>query len=230
MGGVETGKGIDRTRFVRQSNDMDNNWAADNLHVIRTLMERSALYRRALAPIMFYLGVLGIAAGALAWYAGLGKPLPFVIFWGAVGISGLAGSFLLARRQAIKDAEPFWSPPTRHVSQALLPSLVAGSIFGLLGIIAPLSAPFVALLPAVWMVLHGCALTSAGFFMRRGMQVLGWVFLLLGCGLLGVGVWVKGGMELLAGNAHLLMGGTFGALHLACGIYLLSSKDNGEAL
>ena len=31
---------------------MESNWAAEHLQVIRTLMERSAVYRRALAPIM----------------------------------------------------------------------------------------------------------------------------------------------------------------------------------
>ena len=33
---------------------MEPNWAAEHLQVIRTLMERSALYRRALAPIMSF--------------------------------------------------------------------------------------------------------------------------------------------------------------------------------
>ena len=41
---------------------MEANWATDHLQVIRTLMERSALYRRALAPIMLTCGVIGIAA------------------------------------------------------------------------------------------------------------------------------------------------------------------------
>jgi hypothetical protein len=39
---------------------MDTNWAAEHLQTIRTLMERSALYRRALAPIML---CAGAAAG-----------------------------------------------------------------------------------------------------------------------------------------------------------------------
>ena len=42
----------------------------------------------------------------------------------------LAGSFLLVRRQALKESEPFWSPPTRRVTQALLPPLVAGLMIG----------------------------------------------------------------------------------------------------
>ena len=38
---------------------METNWAAEHLQVIRTLMERSAVYRRALAPIMTFNGAIG---------------------------------------------------------------------------------------------------------------------------------------------------------------------------
>ncbi|MDB6016752.1 MAG: hypothetical protein JWR19_1241, partial [Pedosphaera sp.] len=31
---------------------MKSDWAAEHLQTIRTLMERSAIYRRALAPVM----------------------------------------------------------------------------------------------------------------------------------------------------------------------------------
>jgi len=43
---------------------MDTNWAAENLQVIRTLMERSTLYRRALAPVMLVSGLIGTSAAA----------------------------------------------------------------------------------------------------------------------------------------------------------------------
>jgi hypothetical protein len=50
-----------------QSDTMETNNAAENLQVIRTLMERSALYRRALAPIMTWCGAWGIIAGLVGW-------------------------------------------------------------------------------------------------------------------------------------------------------------------
>jgi len=43
---------------------MESNQAAEHLQVIRTLMERAALYRRTLAPIMLCAGTLGLLAGA----------------------------------------------------------------------------------------------------------------------------------------------------------------------
>src|ERR1039457_69564 len=120
-----------------QSSAMESNWAAEHLQIIRTLMERSALYRRALGPIMIYVGVLGIAGAVLGCVLKIEAPQAFVGYWGCVGIIALSGSFVLVRRQAIKESEPFWSPPTRRVAQALLPALFIGSVAGLLALVCP---------------------------------------------------------------------------------------------
>src|SRR5262252_10160598 len=109
---------------------MDTNWAAEHLQVIRTLMERSALYRRALAPIMIYNGVLGAVGAIVGWASHIDSPRGFIFYWACVAAVALAGSFLLVRRQALKESEPFWSPPTRRITQAMLPGLVAGMILG----------------------------------------------------------------------------------------------------
>src|SRR2546423_1660678 len=110
---------------------MESNWAAEHLQVIRTLMERSAVYRRALAPIMIYNGALGLAAAISGWLLKIDVPKTFIFYWASIAILAMAGSFLLVRRQALKESEPFWSPPTRRVTQALLPPLIAGSIISL---------------------------------------------------------------------------------------------------
>jgi hypothetical protein len=44
---------------------MESNWAAEQLQTIRTLMERSAVYRRALAPIMLFAGLTGLVTMGL---------------------------------------------------------------------------------------------------------------------------------------------------------------------
>src|SRR6266496_3499255 len=105
---------------------MDTDWASDHLQTIRTLMERSALYRRALAPIMIVVGAIGLAAAVVAWFVGLESNSAFTLFWMAVSLAALAASFLLVRRQALRDAETFWSLPTRRVTQALLPAFLVG--------------------------------------------------------------------------------------------------------
>ncbi len=219
--------GLDLNYFVLQSQPMESNWAAEHLQVIRTLMERSALYRRALAPIMTYNGVLGVAGGIIGWTAKIEAPRAFIGYWAAVGLLALAGSFVLVRRQALKEAEPFWSPPTRRVARALLPALFVGSIAGLLALLCP-DWDFLPsrTLPSFWILLYGCALTAAGFFMHRGIKLLGWVFLVCGCALMASRCQPTASWP--AFNGHWIMGGVFGGLHLAYGIYLYFTEQRGN--
>ena len=203
---------------------MESNWAAEHLQVIRTLMERSAVYRRALAPIMIYNGVLGLAAAISGWALKIDAPKTFIFYWAGVAAVALTGSLLLVRRQALKESEPFWSPPTRRVTQALLPPLFGGSIISLIVLLHVDSAPpgigsvlGMLWLPLGWVILYGCAFHAAGFFMPRGMKLFGWAFILGGCGLLATGLSDAPGRMTYA---HGIMGAFFGGLHLAYGVYL----------
>ncbi|MBI4327860.1 MAG: hypothetical protein HY674_21730 [Chloroflexi bacterium] len=203
---------------------MDSNWAGEHLQVIRTLMERSAIYRRTLAPIMLLLGILGLLAAAGGWFLGLESGRAFVLYWTAISLVGLCGAYLLVRRQSLKDAEPFWSPPTRRVTQALLPPLFAGFIAGILAVFpAAREALYIWWLPPLWMVLYGCALHAAGFFMPRGMKLFGWGFIVSGGALAGCLSCADGVYPLL--YAHIVMGISFGGFHLAYGLYLYFTEN-----
>jgi hypothetical protein len=208
---------------------MESNWATEHLQVIRTLMERSALYRRALAPIMIFIGVVGSVAAALGWALKVSSPPAFVLLWAGVGVTAMAGSFFLVRWQALKASEPFWSPPTRRVTQALLPPVIAGLLVGAVMLARTDSAPAIngkladmLWLPLMWIVLYGCAFHAAGFFMPRGMRLFGWLFVIGGCGLFAVGFpdWVRP-----LDYAHGVMGFFFGGLHLAYGVYLFFTEQ-----
>ena len=214
---------------------MESDWATGHLQIIRTLMERSAVYRRALAPVMTANGVLGTVAAAVGLMAGVQAPRVFIGYWMAVALVAVAGSFLLARRQALKDAEPFWSPPTRRVAQALLPPLFFGFVLGLLLIArrgslggAPGAALCLFWLPLVWIALYGCALHAAGFFMPRGMKIFGWA-LVLASSMIGAmrafGLLDWAGPPLFG---HGVMGLVFGLAHLAYGIYLYFTERSGN--
>ena len=203
---------------------METNWAAEHLQVIRTLMERSALYRRALAPIMIFNGVVGLAAAALGRTLTVSWPRGFICFWAGVSGVAIAGSYLLVRRQALKAAEPFWSPPTRRVTQALAPPLFAGlmisaAVWVSVGSAGPRlgAGPEMLWLPLGWVILYGCAFHAAGFLMPRGMKLFGWAFIFGGCGLF---LWgLPAGMRPLD-YANGVMALFFGGLHLAYGVYL----------
>jgi hypothetical protein len=197
---------------------MNPNWAAENLQTIRTLMERSALYRRALAPVTMLTGVVGLAAGGVGWLTQCESPRRFILFWLGVAGVALAGAFVVGRRQALRDKEPFWSSPTRRVAQAMLPCLAIGSVAGLFLMFATDDTQAAWALVPLWMALYGAALHAAGFFMPRGIKVLGWLFCLAGTAVL-LALTLRPGMPEFR-FTHVVMGAVFGGAHLAYGIYL----------
>jgi hypothetical protein len=205
---------------------MKPDWAEENLQTIRTLMERSAVYRRALAPIMIFAGLLGVAAAALGFSCHLETMRAFGTLWLGTAVVVVAGAFLITRRQAIRDKENFWSPPTRRVGQALLPPLFAGMFLGFAFTFVGLTNPVI--LTFIWLFFYGCALHSAGFFMPHGMKWFGWLFILSASAVLLLLVLVVPPTGEI--SAHWLMGFFFGVLHLAYGIYLyLTERKNPVA-
>lgn len=196
---------------------MNNNLAEQNLQVIRTLMERSAIYRRALGPIMWWAGTAAAASAVLGEWLSLSQDggYSFFLHWIVTGLAVLIGAFWLARRQARRDREAFWSPPARRVAQAMLPTLMVGLIvtgfFWREVLYAP--EPMV----GVWAMLYGCALHAAGAFAPRGLRILGWLFLASGLAwwtVLTTTSWDA------RSSLHLVMGLIFGGLHLGCALYL----------
>jgi hypothetical protein len=198
---------------------MQTNWAEENLQVIRTLMERAAIYRHALAPIMVRTGALGAAIATIGWYLKFNSPRQFVTCWCSAAVVAVYYAFLLARRQALRNKEPFWSGPTRRVAQALLPALFVGLVAGIVSVYQdPRREAIHPLLPVLWIGLYGCAVHAAGFFMPRGIKWLGWTFIVGACLL-------AFPLVLRAGNTplwlpHVFMGLFFGALQLGYGLIL----------
>jgi cytochrome c biogenesis protein CcdA len=200
-----------------------SDWAAENLQVIRTLMERSTVYRRALAPIMLVAGLLGLGAAIVTCFVKLETNREFSLYWLSVGVLATLASLLLVRRQALKEAEEFWSLPTRRVGQAVLPAFLAGLLAGILYVISPVSLPESAWLLAIaWLVLYGCGMHAAGFFVKRGIKLVGWIFVLGG---VAAAYLLQFRPQLqTTETAHYLMGIFFGLLHLGCAIYLYVSE------
>lgn len=205
---------------------MDQHAAAEHLQVIRTLMERSALYRRTLAPIMLWAGSAGCAAslGGLAFRI---EALPaFTAWWLVTAVLVVVGAFAIARRQAVEDGEPFWSPPALRVMQAAAPPLTAGLLVSL-GLAAFGGGESRWLFVLANALFYGCAVHAAGFFMPRGMKLFGWLFISAAC----VGVLLRPvvGAAATARPDHALMGGLFGLAHLGYGVYLYATDRRKNA-
>lgn len=197
---------------------MNPHLAEENLQTIRLLMERSALYRRALAPIMLLAGVLGLAAAAIGLCFRVESAWAFVGLWLGTACIVVTSAFLLARRQALKDDEPFWSPPTWRVAQALLPPLLSGLVVGVVLTTLDTTGTVNFPMALAWMLFYGCALHSAGFFMVRGIKWFGWIFIICAAFLMTFVVVTNYGISRAAPNW--VMGIFFGGLHFAYGIYL----------
>lgn len=205
---------------------MESNWATEHLQVIRTLMERSAVYRRALAPIMLFVGMVGVLAAVVGITLRVVSMRAFGGLWLITATIVVAGAFLIARRQALKDHEPFWSPPTRRVAQALLPPLMAGLLFSIILLVFDVGdMRWLFIFPNI--LFYGCAVHSAGFFMPRGMKLFAWLFIALG----GAALLITPMVQTDANPTldHALMGFFFGVLHLAYGAYLYLTEKGKNA-
>jgi len=207
---------------------METNWAAEHLQTIRTLMERSAVYRRALAPIMLFAGTAGTVAAAIGLYFHVDSNLAFGVLWLVTAVLVVTGALLITRRQAMHDREPFWSPPTRRVTQALLPPLLVGLCIGG-GLLIVCSYGEELYVSLIWVLFYGCALHAAGFFMPRGIKLFGWLFMAAACALFSVAMLQESQFGIHESYAHWLMGFFFGGLHLAYGAYLYLTEKGKNA-
>ncbi len=190
-------------------------------------MERSAVYRRALAPIMLFAGVLGLCGAGVGLYFRVESPHAFAGLWLGIACVAVIGTLLLSRRQALKDQELFWSPPTRRVTQALLPPLLCGLFVGVALAVPDANWGMDFPMAVVWMLFYGCALHSAGFFMTRGIKWFGWIFILGAIGLVFVLLLANSSLRPWSGN--LVMGFFFGVLQLAYGAYLYLTEKGKNA-
>jgi hypothetical protein len=206
---------------------MQTDWAAENLQTIRTLMERAAVYRGALAPIFLTAGLTGIAAAALGAWIHLEFTRSFILLWGGTCMVAMLEALLLVRRQAFVAQEAFWSPPTRRVAQASLPPFSAGLFFAVLTALIDWNSDYpAAFLVCLWLVFFGCGLHAAGFFMPRGIRLLGWFFVLGGFVL----AWqVVSSSHFPLSWSNWIMGAFFGVAHVFYGLYLYWTERKRSA-
>ena len=214
---------------------METNWAAENLQTIRTLMERAALYRRAVGPVSILVGIIGIAASIIGQVLRVGyENLLFVPYWLVVAVIALVASLVLVRRQALSQGEAFWSPPSRRVAQAMFPGFLSGFVAGLIYFLAVRGMDalpiLLAILISAWTICYGLALHAASFFMPHRVRWFAWVLIILGL-LIGLEFTVLHLLPLKVFGwlgFHGLMGIAFGVTHLVFGCLSLLAESRNQ--
>lgn len=175
--------------------------ALENLKYIRETMERSTSF----TAVPGYGGMLmGVTAVVAAYIAQTQVYLrDWLIVW--LTEAGLAFAIgLLAMWQKSKIAgTPLFSVPAKKFAFGFTPSLIAGVAITL----GLWRYEHYEMMAPVWMLCYGASVVTGGAFSVRIVPVMGWMFIALGAI----------GFALPAVYGNILMGASFGLLHIAFG-------------
>jgi hypothetical protein len=178
--------------------------AEDNLRFIRETMERAGSFTALSGWGQVVIGVTaGIAALLASRVEGADR---WLAVW--LGEATLATAISMATTSwKTRDARiPLMSGPARKFALSFVPTMAAGAALT----VVLVSRQEHAMLPAIWMLLYGAAVVSAGTFSVPSVPVMGICFML--CGV----------VALLVPSLprDVLMASTFGGLHVLFGVYI----------
>ncbi len=188
--------------------------AAENLRVIRNLMERATVYRAISAPTALFAAAVAIPTGLSLALGPAGEgvtPLAFWMVWAGVYLAVDLFNGVLLWRDARRRGAPLLTANLRHAFAALVPPMLAGGLISLL--VVHHSYLMAAL---CWVLFYGLGLLATHGFAPASIKALGGVFVIAG---LAVSVyWRMVGLEDSPQLGAWLMAGTFGLFHLVYGI------------
>lgn len=195
---------------------MNADKAAEELKVIRALMERPIRYSTQSGQAAIWAGLMALAGLAADWRISIRYAAePHTAFhitlavWAGVFLAALAGVLILTRIREKARGMPFWSPVKRRILLTILPPFLAAA--GLTAVIVArwycgIGPNMWLLIPSLWMLFYGVALWQVGEFIAVEVRTLGAAFLLAG---LAAAVYPR--------EPYFVLGVTFGGFHLAYG-------------
>lgn len=194
--------------------------AAEQLRVIRTMMERATIFRALSGEAALVGGAMSVAAGWMSeGKAGWN--------WAGIWLGGLAVVILFAvwqlMRLAHSHSRPLWSHGLKVALRGALPPLIAGGFIGLLNL--RMGGPSAEIAAACfWIIHYGLALLAIREFAPKSMIWLGLAFLGSGLLALAAGTFVQSMNPLLVRlGASGLMAVTFGGFHLLYGAAIVTT-------
>ncbi len=205
--------------------------ALDHLRVIRTLMERSSIYRAVSAPAALIGGVLslgvaiyGISQNILTKQFGNHE---IIFTWLGVLVITSIINLLLLMREAGSKGQPFITDGLRMALRAIVPPMLTGGVLGG-GMIW--FGHSIALGAIVWVLCYGLALQATVSFAPRSIIRLARAFLISGQ-LAAVVFFIRnqqGMSPWREDEASLTLGLTFGLFHIIYGIAVFFSKPKSN--
>ena len=178
--------------------------ALDNLKFIRETMERSTVF----TSVPGYGGILMGATAIVAAY--IAHSQASIRDWLTVWLTEAVLAFfigLLAMWQKTKISKTsIFSTPARKLVMNSLPPMLCG-VFITLGLWR--FGHFEAMIP-VWILCYGAAVVCGGAFSVKAVPLMGWCFIALGAI----------AFFLPAGTGQLMMGLSFGVLHIVFGLVI----------
>lgn len=200
--------------------------AAEQLRVIRTMMERATIFRALSGEAALMGGAASLACGWLSdgrqgWA------------WGHVWLIGLALVLLFASWQLLRTARAanraVWSVGLRVALRGALPSLIAGGFLGLLFLRYGAAGREVHA-ASMWILHYGLALLAIREFAPKSMIWLGVAFAVTGIAGFSAVTFVHSAAPLIVKlGPSGLMATTFGGFHLAYGAAIVTTTRREPA-
>ncbi len=177
--------------------------AIDDLRFIRETMVRSGAFTAISGWGVAAMGVVAVGAFLLARGA---TPGGWVAVWmGSAVVSSLV-SMGATMMKAKRIGETLTQGPGRRLVLGAAPALAVGGLLT----VPILQTGRIELLPTMWILLYGTAVTAGGAFSVRPVPLMGLAFLATGAATL----------LLPAGYENATMLGAFGGLHLVFGAWI----------
>lgn len=201
--------------------------AAEQLRMIRNLMERATIFRALTGETALVGGALACLA---AWASEKKMGLAWAQFW-LIGLAVVIGFYVFQmwRIARAKDGGKIWNQSLKLVLRCALPSLLAGGITGLL-IAKGAQQGHRELAACFWITHYGIALLAIREFVPKSMVWLGWAFVIFGVVALCTFMTSDIAFQVMHKlNGSRLMALSFGGLHLLYGALIVTTNQRESA-